>query len=312
MNPFSQPKLAAPTTYEPILVEINARMVPVILRALDRYKYESSWLTEDDFERGLQEINLFQEAVLTGTQAIVDSIDRVYRLLDTSLNGVVYLATPATNPPPAAPPDPTRPTIAPALATVPAASSPADMPLFALRARFERLTNLVENLVTGQTFPLDPAFLSDSALNNSVGLRETLVAMQGVLNAGWFGIGGQNATLADVVNSLRIGSSGDADKVLDALDILSGASSSAVIFNTVKDLFSDVVGVAGEGAILGTLIASSIANAAIQGSMAAQLDRIIQSLDGGGPVGPGDSVLTALRGNDEADIVRNLADFLKP
>jgi hypothetical protein len=296
-----------------ILVEIDKALVPLVAGALKPFERRFSWVSDEDYEQGYNAFAELQVQFMGKcVQALIDSNDRIYRLLDTALNGVAYTATPATSPPPAAPPDPTRPTISPAIPTVPAASSPAQLAPFALRSRLERLINLADNLSTGQTFPLDPAFLSDSALNNNTGLRETIINLQGMLNAGWFGIGGQNATLADVVNALRIGSEADAEKVTDALDILSGGASSAVIFSTVQDLFSDVVGATGEGAILGTLIAASIANAAMAGSMAAQLDRIIQSLDGGGLTGPGDNVLTALRGDDQADENRNLASLLSP
>ena len=47
---------------------------------------------------------------------------------------------------------------------------------------------------------------------------------------------------------------------------------------------TDTAEVGAEGAILGTLIASSLANAAMAGVLAGQIDRLIAALDGGGLV----------------------------
>jgi hypothetical protein len=96
-NPFAETPLTAPTTNEPILVEMNARMVPIVLRALNRYKYRKSWASDADYETGLQQINTLQEAILTGVPEIVTSIDRLYRLVDSIHNGTAYtVTTPAT------------------------------------------------------------------------------------------------------------------------------------------------------------------------------------------------------------------------
>jgi len=309
-NPFQEDALTAPTIDAPILVEINARMIPLVLRALDRYKSPKSWVSDNDFQSGVQQINILQEALLAGVQTIVDSVDRLYRLLDTSLNGTAYSATPATSPPPAAPADPTRPTFTPALPVVPPATSPAVMPMFALRARFERVVNLLDNLATGQQFPAVPAFLSSDALQNNVGLREKLTEMQGVVNAGWFGIGGQEATLADVVTALRLGSAEDKTKVLTALDAIIGASSSATIFNTVRELFTESADLGLEGAQFVVLLVATMSQIVSNTFVGQQLDRIIRSLDGGGFIPPGDSVLEALRGDDQADAERNAASLL--
>lgn len=224
-----------------VLVPIDAAMIPLVSGALNKFVQEYVWETYEDWELGYNAIAEIQLQMANNClQELIDSNDRLYRLLDTAFNGTTYTA--------GEPPTPPIPVVPPA----------------------------------------------------SDGLLETVRKLQGVLNPGWFGIGGQPATLADVVNALRIGSETDADKVLDALDVLSGASSSAVIFNTVRDLFSDVVGAAGEGAILATLIASTIGNAATQGILSGQLDRIIKALDGGGLVAPAGNILAELESIDDS------------
>ncbi len=294
-----------------ILVPIDAALVPLISGALNKFQSEYIWDTSVDYELGYYAFAELQANLMNNClQDLVDSNNRLYRLLDTSLNGTAYSATPATSPPPAAPADPTRPTITPALPVVPPATSPAALPVFALRARFERVVNLLDNLATGQQFPAVPAFLSSDALQNNVGLREKLTEMQGVVNAGWFGIGGQEATLADVVTALRLGSAEDKTKVLTALDAIIGASSSATIFNTVRSLFTESADLGLEGAQFVVLLVATMSQIVSNTFVGQQLDRIIRSLDGGGFIPPGDSVLEALRGDDQADAERNAASLL--
>ena len=103
--------------------------------------------------------------------------------------------------------------------------------------------------------------------------------MQGTINAGWFGIGGQPATLADIVNALRIGNEASAQKITDTLDLLNDASETASIWNAVRGTFTDIVDTAGEGAVVATLLASTMAQAAIMGLQGAQLDKLIEKLD---------------------------------
>lgn len=256
----------APATDEHIIVEINARIVPLIISSLERYKYRQFWATEADYQNGVQELCVTQEALLTGATNIVEAIDRLYRLMDTSLNGAQYIE---------GAPDPVTgdPVITPEIPAAPA-----------------------------------------NEVGITPGLRRQLLDMQGVINAGWFGIGGQPATLADLVNALRVGSEEDTTRITDAIDAIAGdsllaqGSQAANIFSTVKGLFTDVVGGIGEGAVLGTLIASSIATSGMLGVLAGQLDRLTASLDGGGPVGPTDNVLVALRGTVAASTNRNVID----
>lgn len=262
---YPYPGIAAPTE-EYILVEINARLVPVIISALERYKYPQFWLTDADYQAGVQQLCELQESLLTGATNVTEAIDRVYRLLDSALNGAAYVAEPD-------PQDPTRSIVYPALPAAPA------------------------NLV-----------------GIAPGLRRQLLDLQGVINAGWFGIGGEPATLADIVNALRIGSANDTQRITDAIDQIAGdsllaqTSQAANIFSTVKGLITDVAGATAEGALLGTLIAGQLATSGMLGVLSSQLDRLTASLDGGGPIGPSDNVLTALRGTVTASTNRNVID----
>lgn len=275
------------------IVTLPLRYVPLLLLAIERQKDRRDWTSETDWEQGYTDLCAIQWEMLMGgnLQELIESNRQIYRLLDTSLNGRAYTAVP----------DPEAPEeliISPDIPPAPANPSPATLPPYALRRRFERLVNLTDNQATGAQFALDPAWLSDGALSDEEGLRATLRAMQGIINAGWFGIGGEKATIADVVTALRIGSPDDAATIDTALEALSVASSSANVFAVVRQLLTDVTSVGLEGATLGTLIAASIANAATQGILAGQLDRIIAALDGGGPAAPEGNVLDTLKSVD--------------
>ena len=297
------------------LVPIDAALVPLVSGALEKFQQRGVWASDSDYEQGYNAFAEVQEA-MSGKclQDLIESNNRLYRLLDTVLNGTVYSTIPpAQNPPPAPPSDPTRPTISPVIPAAPSASSPAALPAFALRRRLERLINLTDNLANGQTYALDAA-LSEGTLIDNQGVRDALRATQGVINAGWFGIGGQRATLADLVRTLRVGSQSDTARITDAIDAIAGdsglaqTSQAANIFNTVRGLFEDVASAGGEGAVLATLIASSIATSGMLGVLAGQMDRLISSLDGGALAPPTDNVLTALRGTSPAGEDRNVID----
>jgi len=79
----------APTSADTILVEIDARMVPVLISATERYNARPFWASDSDWRDGVQALNRIQEALLTGTQSITDAIDRLYRSMDKALNGTV-------------------------------------------------------------------------------------------------------------------------------------------------------------------------------------------------------------------------------
>jgi hypothetical protein len=243
------------------LVPIDASLVPFISGALMKFQERGVWSSESDYQSGY---NAFAElqAAMSGhcITDLVEGQNRIYRLLDTALNGAVYTASGVP------------PVVTPEIPAVPTAD-----------------------------------------IGVAPGLRAQLLAAQGVINAGWFGIGGQPATLADLVNAMRIGSDGDTTRITDAINAIAGdsglaqTSQAANIFNTISGLVTETAEVGAEGAILGTLIASSIATSGMLGVLAGRLDRLIEAIDGGGQA-PTDNVLTALRGTAPAGELRNVID----
>lgn len=179
----------------------------------------------------------------------------------------------------------------------------------------KRLYRLLDAALNGQEYTastddfgvttVEPTIPDVPALPAGItaGLRRQLLDMQGVINAGWFGIGGQPATLADLVNALRVGSADSKQSLLDTLASILGAAGSATdIFSFVEDLLADTIDASGEGAILGVLIAATMAQTATSGAQAAQLDtliskldRLISSLDGGAGSAPTTNVISELQ-----------------
>lgn len=245
-----------------VLLTVPKADIPFFRRLWQILQDRETWFNRESWFRGYQEAAWLEEMLMTNTLAdLVEGQNRIYRLLDTVMNGTSYTAIP----------DP---------------ANPGDF------------------LVSPAIPPAPPLAITPPALGQDPGLRRQLLDAQGIINAGWFGIGGKKATLADVVEALRIGSPSDAARIDSALDALAAASNAATVFDVVRGLLTDTVDVGLEGATLGTLIAASIANAATQGILSSQLDRIIAALDGGGLAAPPDSVLERLRTVDQ-----NIADI---
>ncbi|MBL0830559.1 hypothetical protein JK320_25415 [Klebsiella pneumoniae] len=204
-------------------------------------------------------------ALLTGgLQELIEGQNRLYRLLDTSLNGVEY----------------TEQSAEPLVIAPPIPSAPAA--------------------------PVAPG-----------GLLGMVDELPGLLDAGWFGIGGHKATLADIVAALRVGNSQSAQSIASKLQgILTGASSAANIGQLITDMFTGAVQATEEGGIMVLLAAAIVGNLAATSALSVQLTqmtlqlaRISNSLDGGG-LPPDDNVLEALRGAVPAGAERNVIDAL--
>lgn len=263
-------------------------LIPFFRRFFADMQRNYTWRTREDWYNGYQAFAQMEETLMAGClRDLVESNDRIYRLLDTALNGTFYSSTPD--------PETEQPIIIPPIPTTP----PGEVTSFlALRAQVARLRQLAENAATGAQFGADSALDGTVSLDYDGSWRARLEAVQGIINAGWFGNGGQPTTLADLYASLRIGKSQDSSSIQNALDLLSAASNVASIFSVVKDLLTETVETGLEGATLGTLIAASIANAAAQGLLASKLDRVIAALDGGGLVAPTSNVLERLTNID--------------
>jgi hypothetical protein len=252
-NLFIETPLTAPVTNEPVLIEINARMIPIIIRAMKKYKHRKSWVSEDDYKSGLQQINTLEVSLLTGVQEIVTSLERIYRLVDSIHNGTAYSV------------------VAPATATTPAEVAPA-IP----------------------DAPGAPAGITS-------GLRRQLLDSQGVLPGGWFGIGSAPATTADLVKAMRNDSQAQIDRVKSSFNALQTLAQGATVFDVVEGFISDGAAITAEGGILATLIVSTMAQSAMMGAQAGQLDdllakidRLITSLDGGATPAPATNVIAEI------------------
>lgn len=289
------------------LVPIDRALVPLVAGALRYFEQRAAWVSDEDHELAY---NAFAElqANMTGRciEDLIEAHERTYRLLDRALNGVAYTATPDPIDPVLNPP-----VISPAIPAVPPTTALAP----GLLARFERLVHVQENMASGRVYNFDVQNPGDPNLSNAKGVRETVEAVQGVLNAGWFGIGGQPATLADLVRALRIGGGEQKANVLATISqILGSGGSVATIFGAVSELFGETVDLASDGAMIGVLIASSMAAAATSGAQTAAIDALNTKLDKvllalRGATDPADNILLAMRGDVPASAERNLAAF---
>jgi hypothetical protein len=105
-------------------------------RWFDEMQEHYVWKSPDDWHRAYQIFAELEEQLMAGClQQLIDEQQRLYRLLDASLNGTQYELV--------------GDVISPALATVPSASTGAPN---ALRSHVGRLWQLAENTTTGATY----------------------------------------------------------------------------------------------------------------------------------------------------------------
>lgn len=190
-----------------------------------------------------------------------------------------------------------------------------------------RIYRLIDSAMYGHTYTVEtdeplvivpeiPA-VPDQTLEPA-GLLGMVDSLPGILDAGWFGIGGHKATIADVVNALRVGNSQTGESVVSQLEGILGAGGNvAQIGELVAEMFTGSVSAVEEGGIFVLLAAGIVGNLATTGAigtqltaMALQLTRLIHAIDGGGLLPPGDNILEALRGDTEAGADRNVIDSL--
>lgn len=119
------------------------------------------WQTRDDWLKAYRIFGQI-EAELMGSciQDLIESNNRLYRLLDTALNGTQYTATPDGI---------GGITILPQIADAPPASVSAPN---AMRSHIGRLWHLVENLTSGTTYAADAGVDGAPALPDAVALRD--------------------------------------------------------------------------------------------------------------------------------------------
>lgn len=125
------------------LVAINTSLLPLVVGALAHFEKRHVWHSDEEYEQGY---NAFAELQACMTQLcireLIDSNNRIYRLLDSSLNGVVYSASG------------TGTTIDPYLYEPPMPVVPATLPGLEPSLKFssEKVLRLVDNLVNGTIY----------------------------------------------------------------------------------------------------------------------------------------------------------------
>jgi hypothetical protein len=79
------------------VVCVPSEWIPLIAGHIGRLEQRHEWATDEDWREGLTVVLQIQEHLMTclntGIQTIIDEQRRLYRLLDTALNGAAYTAT---------------------------------------------------------------------------------------------------------------------------------------------------------------------------------------------------------------------------
>jgi hypothetical protein len=288
-------KYVFPATYGEncVLVPIDAALIPLVSGAILHFQQRGYWKTETDYEQGYNAFAELQASMANNCLSeLVESNRQIYRLLDSTFNGTEYTAS-----------GDTPPEISPAIAAVPPASIGAEN---ALRAHVGRLWQLSENMTSGRTFGPGAGIDGSQGLDNDRELRAVLAALQGILPSGWFGWGDQPATIADLVRAVRADTEGQIERVKDSFNALQTLAQGATVFDVVGGFLTEGAEITAEGGILATLIVSTMAQAAMMGAQAGQLDellvqlrRLVTSMDGGAEIPPETNVISELQAANE-------------
>ena len=299
VTPWLRPVYPAQIYESNALVAVDTHYVPMILADLEARKSKSLWVDETEWAIGYQALcEQGVDLLMPATTAIVESIDRVYRLLDNALNGAVYSAAIA--------PSTGEITYSPEIPPVPPVNPPTATA--AMRAQLARARQLLDNLVAGTEAPAGSALADAVALDFDGSLQARLRAVQGE-TGGFFGIGAQAVTLADLLKAGRVNTTADQGLINDGFEeILAAVSQGSNIGQVLSSLLNTGADIATDGGVIAATLAASLAQAVTAATLSSQLDRLIRSLDGGGLVGPSDNVLQALRGTEESTVTRNLVD----
>lgn len=184
------------------------------------------------------------------------------------------------------------------------------------------MTDLIDELraargVRPEFASVDPTLRTADMFYSLADLLQSQLDARGVLSSGWFGADPQYATSADVVRAMQGSDKTEGSGILDNVKgLLSSGTQAEDIATNIASLLGNEVGTIVQGGLLTTLIALNAANLALQTAQARnqavntdQFTKIIHALRG--VVEPGDSILAALRGGDEANSTRNVVDLLK-
>lgn len=271
------------TTANCVLVPINQALIPFVSGALKLYEQRGYWYSDEDFEQAYTAFVELQANMNNDClQKLTEGVDRIYRLLDTALNGTQYAQIGEE--------------ISPPISAVPPANSTAAN---AMRAQVRRLHQLAENAATAAEYS------AGSALEGTVGLdydgswAARFLALQGA-SGGFLGIGEVPTTLTHLLKAGRVNTEEDKTTISDAMDTVSDAIS---IGDNIKDTITDFLGTAAELGTDGGVIAVNMAVGAAQLQL---LKRLIRAIDGGDIFSPTDNLLRAVRGDTPADNDHNV------
>lgn len=145
---------------ESVLVCIPIPVLPYLRRFFAQMQSSYIWKSSDDFERAYPVFSGI-EAQMTSScvSGITESIDRLYRLLDTTLNGTQYTDNAGI--------------ISPELPSVPPASASATN---AMRAHIGRIWKLLENTTNGATAATGEGVDGAPALDDNQSTRAVIRA----------------------------------------------------------------------------------------------------------------------------------------
>lgn len=263
-------KQRAPGEPRAVLVEVDAAMLPLVLSAVAKYHSRAWWASQSDYAEGYPRLLQLQRALLTPmTEPIVTAIDRLYRLLDSALNGTEYAVAPES------PPD--EPVVTPAIPAAPALA-PAPSAL-AARSLLARLWQLAENSGTGATFA--NAALAEVAafpLDDGRSWRERLLELQGE-TGGFFGFGAQPVTLRDLLQASRINTPADEGLIADGFqEVLQTAAQGGNIAQAAAQFLGIAADAATDGGLAAMQLVTALAVSASAGAQAGQLDRLTAEL----------------------------------
>jgi hypothetical protein len=151
LNQFVRNLTAPEPPYICELAAFPIPVVPIALGALELRTVPHIWASPEDAYRGTQLIRSLQVALLTGCmKELIESNRQIYRLLDTTLNGAIYVADELDGE---------------IIVTPPIPAAPADVAR-SVHSRLERLEQLLDNAYNGATYA--PDFL------NATGVRQQL------------------------------------------------------------------------------------------------------------------------------------------
>lgn len=203
-----------------VLVPINATLVPFISGALEKYFQREYWRSPEDY---WQAYNAFSElrACMTGRciKEYIESNNRIYRLLDSALNGTAYQVV--------TDPDTQEQTITPAIPAAPALFNPTGL---GLRARLERVVRLLDNLITGATYAVNDDDIRNTALADGDSLR-------GLVRDVRFALRGNDQPEDNVLLALRGTIAATATRnIIDRLVALGGAGLDQAILDELIEI----------------------------------------------------------------------------